>query len=88
MLAYRLGVVAMVVFGSVAKMTLVWNLADLFMGFMAFINLISIMLLGKVAFAALKDYMGQRKRGEEPVFYADSVPGLKHAECWERNNNS
>ncbi|MCY9764576.1 alanine:cation symporter family protein [Paenibacillus alvei] len=88
MLAYRLGVVAMVLFGSVAKMTLVWNLADLFMGFMAFINLISIMLLGKVAFAALKDYMSQRKRGEEPVFYADAVPGLKHAECWERNNNS
>ncbi|MBN3525630.1 alanine/glycine:cation symporter family protein [Paenibacillus apiarius] len=88
LLAYRLGVVGMVLFGSVAKITLVWNLADLFMGFMAFINLIVIMLLGKVAFGALKDYMRQRKLGEEPVFYADSVPGLKHAECWERNSNS
>ncbi|MCM3339095.1 MULTISPECIES: alanine/glycine:cation symporter family protein [unclassified Paenibacillus] len=88
LLAYRLGVVGMVLFGSIAKLTFVWNLADLFMGFMAFINLIVIMLLGKVAFAALKDYMRQRKLGEEPVFYADSVPGLKHAECWERNLNS
>lgn len=88
MLAYRIGVVVMIIFGAVAKLTLVWNLADMFMGFMAFINLISIMLLGKVAFAALKDYMYQRKSGEEPVFYADAVPGLKHAECWERNNNS
>lgn len=88
MLAYRLGVVAIILFGSVAKVTLVWDLADLFMGFMAFINLISIVLLGKVAFTALRDYMHQRKQGKDPVFYTDAVPGLKYADCWERNENS
>lgn len=87
MLVYRLGVVAMIVLGAVAKLALVWGLADLFMGFMAFINLIAIMLLGKVAFAVLKDYMRQRKCDEEPIFYADTIPDLRHAECWERSDN-
>ncbi|MCR8846218.1 alanine:cation symporter family protein [Paenibacillus sp. SC116] len=84
LLTYRVVVVAMVLVGSVAKISLVWNLADTFMGFMAFINLIAILLLGKVAFKVLEDYNRQRKAGKEPVFYADSIPGLKHADCWER----
>lgn len=84
MLAYRIGVVAMVLFGSVAKITLVWDMADMFMGFMALINLVVIMILGKFAFQALHDYKEQKKHGAEPVFYADTIPGLKHAECWER----
>lgn len=84
LLAYRLGVVGMVLFGSVAKITLVWDMADMFMGFMAFINLIVIMILGKFAFKALQDYQRQRKEGKEPEFYVDVIPELKHAECWER----
>ncbi|MGZ9585156.1 alanine/glycine:cation symporter family protein [Paenibacillus marinisediminis] len=84
---YRIGVVAMVMFGSVAKISLVWNMADLFMGLMAVINLVAILFLGKFAFAALKDYREQRKQGKEPQFYKDSVPGLKNVECWDRPNN-
>ncbi|UHA74381.1 alanine/glycine:cation symporter family protein [Paenibacillus sp. 481] len=84
LLAYRLGVTAMIVIGSVAKVSLVWDLADMFMGLMAFINLIVIALLGKYAFAALKDYQRQRKLGQEPVFYADTIPELKNVECWDR----
>lgn len=88
MVLYRIGVVAMVLFGSVAKVGLVWDMADTFMGFMAVINLIAILLLGKIAFAVLKDYREQRSRGLEPTFYADSIPGLKHAECWERTEQN
>ncbi|WP_028543554.1 alanine/glycine:cation symporter family protein [Paenibacillus taiwanensis] len=84
MFAYRIGVVLMVLFGSVAKITLVWDMADMFMGLMAFINLIVIFILGKIAVAALRDYSKQRKEGKEPQFYADTIPGLKHVECWER----
>lgn len=79
---YRFGVLAMVMFGSVAQVQLVWNMADLFMGMMAVINLIVIALLGKIAFRVLDDYMGQRKAGKNPVFYAKNVPGLKNTECW------
>jgi AGCS family alanine or glycine:cation symporter len=82
MVLYRLGVIAMVIFGSVAKVALVWDMADLFMGCMALINLVVIALLGKYAFAALQDYRKQRQSGLDPQFHASSIPGLKHAECW------
>lgn len=81
---YRLAVVGMVLFGSVASISLVWNMADLFMGMMAVMNLIVIFLLGKVAYQVLNDYTSQRKQGKDPVFYSDNIPGLKGAECWER----
>ncbi|TCJ03511.1 alanine/glycine:cation symporter family protein [Cytobacillus praedii] len=80
---YRLAVIGMVIFGAVVDLAIVWNLADLFMGIMALINLVAIVMLGKVAFAALKDYKAQRKEGKDPVFYADSIPGIDGIECWE-----
>jgi len=81
-LIYRLAVLGMVVFGSLAGIQIVWDLADLFMGLMAVINLVAIFLLGKIAFAALKDYSEQRKQGKDPVFYASSIEGLTNTECW------
>ncbi|WP_100331059.1 alanine/glycine:cation symporter family protein [Bacillus xiapuensis] len=81
---YRVAVVGMVYFGSIAKISLVWDLADLFMAIMAFINLIAIALLYKIAMAALSDYRKQRKIGKEPVFYSDSIEGIGDTECWER----
>ncbi|KAB7708319.1 amino acid carrier protein [Bacillus aerolatus] len=81
---YRLAVIAMVYFGSVAKISLVWDLADLFMAIMAFINLIAIAMLYKIAMAALRDYRQQRKAGKDPVFYADSIEGIGDTDCWER----
>ncbi|HEK9099884.1 alanine:cation symporter family protein [Bacillus pfraonensis] len=83
LMIYRVAVVAMVVFGSVATLQTVWNMADLFMGLMVFTNLIAITLLGKFAYAALADYIKQKKAGKTPVFQADSIPGLQNTECWE-----
>src|SRR5690625_4825879 len=83
MMAYRLLVLAMVMFGAMAKVSVVWNMADLFMGLMAVLNLIVIVILGKVAFKVLDDFTVQRKQGLNPVFKAKSIPGLKGAECWE-----
>ena len=80
---YRAAVLAMVVFGGVAEVALVWNLADLFMGLMAVLNLVVIFLIGKVAYDVLKDYTDQRKAGKNPVFLSKNFPGLKGAECWE-----
>jgi hypothetical protein len=73
----------MVFWGAGSKIDIVWNLADLFMGSMAIINLIAILLLGKFAFAALKDYQIQKKAGKNPVFKASSIKGLKNTECWD-----
>lgn len=74
---YRIAVGAMVLFGSLAGLDLVWNLADLFMAIMTLTNLIAIILLSKIAFKALGDYNRQKKAGiKSPVFHASAIPEL------------
>ncbi|WP_427110097.1 alanine/glycine:cation symporter family protein [Lysinibacillus xylanilyticus] len=85
MFGYRISVLAMVMFGSLAQVELVWNLADLFMGLMAIINITIILLLGKIAFQVLDDFTMQRNAGKNPVFYAKSIPKLKNTDCWEED---
>ncbi|PJH94221.1 sodium:alanine symporter family protein [Bacillus sp. SN1] len=80
---YRVAVIAMVVYGSLSGFQIVWDMADLFMGIMALINLIVIALLSNVAYKVYKDYAKQRKQGLDPVFKAKNIPGLKNAETWE-----
>ena len=78
MLVYRISVVAMVMLGSLLKVSVVWDLADVFMGFMAIINLIAIVLLNREAIACLKDYKRQRKEGiKVPIFRASSIPSIQ-----------
>ncbi|RBW67272.1 sodium:alanine symporter family protein, partial [Bacillus taeanensis] len=36
----------------------------------------------RIAFAALNDYMKQKKAGKDPVFHVSNIPGLKNVECW------
>ena len=82
---YRVLVCAMVFFGSIAKLQVVWDLADLFMAFMAIINMIVIAKLGKYAYIALEDYTKQKKAGiEDPTFYVDGIEGLENVEYWHK----
>ena len=57
----------------IAALKTVWSLADLFMGLMVFTNLIAISFLSKFAYAALVDYLKQKKQGKDPVFVANSI---------------
>ncbi|MGL6106799.1 alanine/glycine:cation symporter family protein [Romboutsia sp.] len=80
---FRVLVVGMVLFGAVTKVQIVWDLADVFMGLMAVINLIAIALLGKYAFIALDDYTAQKKAGiKDPIFDASKIKGLENVQCW------
>ena len=80
---YRICVALMVLFGATVSMSVVWNLADVFMALMAITNLIAIALLGKFAFKALDDYKAQKKAGiKDPVFKASSIPELKNVTEW------
>jgi AGCS family alanine or glycine:cation symporter len=79
---YRVAVVGMVAFGSLASLSFVWSLADLLMGLMAIINLIAIVLLGKIATSALNDYLKQKASGKDPVFHVSNIKGLKNVEAW------
>ena len=82
---YRVFVALMVFCGSLLGIDIVWNLADVFMGLMAIINLIAILLLSNIAFKALKDYMDQKKSGiSSPIFKASSISELSNIETeWE-----
>lgn len=73
---FRVAACGVVFLGALLDFGLVWNLADVLMGIMAIINLPVIVILGKIALAALEDYVNQRKRGKNPEFKAASI-GLK-----------
>ena len=79
---FRVICVVVVFVGSTAEFETVWNLADVLMGFMAIVNIISILLLGNIALKALSDYRAQKKAGENPVFHPDKL-GIQNTDCWK-----
>ncbi len=84
---FRICVVAMVLFGSIAKVALVWNMADLFMALMALTNLIAISQLAKYSYIALDDYVKQKKAGiDRPIFDPKIIPEQKGIHAWGKDN--
>ncbi|MBR0404758.1 MAG: alanine:cation symporter family protein [Eggerthellaceae bacterium] len=79
---FRVVCAIVVFFGAQLTLTLAWNLADIFMGIQAFINIVVIFILGKWAFMALEDYKEQKRQGLDPVYVADKFPGMPATECW------
>ena len=55
-LALRTLVTLAVLVGALAELALVWTVADIAMGLMAIVNLVAIVLLGRWAIGALRDY--------------------------------
>ena len=79
---FRALVVLTVFWGSVEALSFVWDLADVFMGIMALINIVTIAILSPIAMKVIKDYFRQRKEGKNPVFSAKEL-GIEKAECWD-----
>ncbi|EQA6226096.1 TPA: alanine/glycine:cation symporter family protein [Enterobacter ludwigii] len=73
----RLGVILMVLAGSLLSMPLVWQLADVFMALMAITNLTAILLLSPVVTLIARDYLRQRKLGVPPIFDASRYPDIQ-----------
>ncbi|WP_144210108.1 alanine/glycine:cation symporter family protein [Shewanella donghaensis] len=74
---FRLVVLGMVMFGAMAKINIVWNLADVSMGLMALVNMVALLLLSGLAVRVINDYRQQVKAGEEPVFDPSKFPELE-----------
>ena len=74
---FRILVLGWVYFGAVANVPLVWDMADMAMGTMAWINLVAILILSPLAFLLLRDYTAKLKMGKDPVFKLSEHPGLK-----------
>ena len=69
--------------GAGLSADLLWGIADITMGAMAIINIPVILILGKYATRALKDYENKVKNGEKISFKAAEV-GLPHeVDCWK-----
>ena len=82
---YRLGVVAMVFFGCIAALNLVWNLADLFMAMICLTNLYAIARLAPLARLALTDYLTQKAAGKNPVFDPSIMPDQRGIAGWSED---
>ncbi len=70
---YHIIASAVVLVGAGLSADLLWGIADVTMGAMTIINMPVIIILGKFAIAALKDYEKQRKEGKTPVFKAKNI---------------
>lgn len=79
---FNLIAVFLVFIGAQLEFNLVWNIADVLMGFMAIINLPVIVILGGTAMKALKDYISQRAVGKDPVFKAASIDLQEKTDFW------
>lgn len=77
LLLFRLIVLGMVMFGAMASLPFVWNLADLSMGLMAITNLIAILLLFPLVLKLARDYNAQLKAGKLPTFDAAEYPEVQ-----------
>lgn len=82
MTIFRIAAAIMVFIGAGNSLDVAWSLADITMGLEAVVNIIAIVLLGRIAFTALDDYEKQKKAGLDPVFYEGSI-GLNDTDVWK-----
>ena len=74
---------AMVMFGALATLEIVWDLGDVCMALLTACNLVAIVLLGRYAFRLLDDYIRQKREGKNPTFNISTLPEIKDdVECW------
>ncbi len=77
-------IASLIVFiGAGLSADLLWGIADVTMGAMTIINMPVILILGKYAIKALKDYEDQRKEGRTPVFKAKNIDLPYDVDYWK-----
>ena len=83
----RIGTISAVFIGSLVGSGIVWTIGDIGVGAMAWINIITILILSPKALRVLKDYELQKRHGAEPLFNPRSL-NIKHAKYWERQSGT
>ncbi|MCR5550978.1 MAG: alanine:cation symporter family protein [Bacteroidales bacterium] len=78
----RICILVAVIFGSVKEARVAWNVGDIGVGAMAWINIIVILLLSPQALRTLKDYERQQKEGREPDFNPRKLD-IRNADFWD-----
>ena len=77
----RVCILVAVVFGTLKEARTAWNVGDIGVGMMAWINIIAILLLSPKAFRTLRDYEKQEKEGKDPVFDSEKL-NILNADFW------
>lgn len=73
---------AIIFWGSIRSSDAAWNLADIGVGLMAWVNLVAILLLQRKVRNVFKDYERQKKLGLDPVFVPSDC-GIDNAPLWD-----
>lgn len=81
---FRLITGGTVMLGALVTLQTAWCFVDLAMGVMTIVNLIAIIRLSPKAFALLRNYIQQKRDGQEPQFKRQILPeDVADIECWE-----
>jgi len=81
----RVVAVVLIFLASFVPLNLVWNIADLFTGTLATLNIFVLFKLSNIAIKVINDYKAQSKSGNDPVFYDDVIGG--NTSFWKKNRD-
>ncbi|GAA0832572.1 alanine/glycine:cation symporter family protein [Marinomonas arenicola] len=82
----KLLIMFMVAYGTVNTAGYIWNLGDVGVGLMAWINIVGILViffLAKPTMKTLRDYERQKAEGVEKYTFNPKALGIKGADFWE-----
>lgn len=79
----RILFLGLIFYGSIKSADLAWDMGDVGVGLMAWVNIIAILLLSPQVFRCLKDFETQRKAGKDPTFDPDKA-NLPQATFWKK----
>ena len=84
----RVVLLGMTFYGAVKTSDLAWAMGDIGVGLMAWLNIIAILALSKIAMKCFKDYERQLKEGKasEDITFDPVSLGIKNADFWENLN--
>ncbi len=80
----QLAFLAIVVAGSVRSSSLAWGMGDIGVGLMAWLNIIAILFLSKIAIRCLRDFERQQKAGGPITFHGPDI-GVPESPVWNRD---
>ncbi|MEP7128574.1 MAG: alanine/glycine:cation symporter family protein [Chitinophagales bacterium] len=83
MLLLKIAIMGSVFLGCIRAATIAWDLGDMGVGIMAWLNVLAIIILQKPALKAFKDYEQQKKAGKDPVFNPVALE-IRDADFWEK----
>ena len=68
---YRFALIGMTIFGAMKEAGVIWQMGDIGVGMMAWVNVIALLILCPQAVRSLKEYEGQVRKGPRPLQSSD-----------------